>query len=183
MEILRTIVLILLTMVGYSSGVTLAAREREFLPKILDLIVVALLWVAVFWLRPQMGRWAILGVALLLSLVVGYLLTAVRMRHVDDTAVIPQSELPEHAREKGDTAVSGNIFRRGWRKWEHFAGKMGNVQGRLLMGYFYFIVVTPFGIIVRLFSDPLNIKKRPEQSDWHPKEPTDLTIEGAREQG
>ncbi len=183
MEILRIIVLALLTMAGYSSGVTLAAREREFLPRILDLLVAALLWLALFWLRPQMGRWAVLGAAVLLSLVVGYLLTAARMRHVDDTAVIPKSELPEHAREKGDTAVSGGIFKRGWRRWNHFAGKMGNVQGRLLMGYFYFIVVAPFGVIARLFSDPLNIKKRPEQSEWHPKEPTDLTIQGAREQG
>lgn len=183
MEFLRAIALVLLTMVGYASGVTLAARERTFLPKILDLLIVASLWGVVFWLRPQMGRWVILGAAVLLGLVTGYALTAARMRHLEDTAVIPPSELPEHAREKEVPAVSSNVFRRSWRRWNHFAGKMGNVQGRLLMGFFYFIVVTPFGLAARLFSDPLNVKKRPEKSGWRPKEPADLTLEEAKEQG
>lgn len=183
MEILRAIALILLTMVGYSSGVTLAARDRDFLPKIFDLVVVVLLWIAVFWLQPQLGRWSILAAAVLLSLVIGYFLTAVRLRNVDDTAVIPQSELPEHARVKEETAVAPNLIKRLWSRWNHFAGKMGNVQGRLLMGFFYFFIVTPFGLGYRLFSDPLHIKHSPSQTGWQPKEPTDLTIENAREQG
>lgn len=183
---LSVIVLILLTMVSYASGVTLAANQREYPVAVFDLLIVAGLWLILFWLRPQLSHLPLLAVIIGLGVVVGYLVGAVRLAGRQDVYTLPASELPEHAREKegeADTAVPPNIFKRGWRRWNEFAGRMGNVQGRLLMGFFYFLVVTPFGLGMRLLSDPLAIKKSPPHSNWHPKENTDLTLEAAKEQG
>jgi hypothetical protein len=60
---------------------------------------------------------------------------------------------------------------------------MGNVQGRFLMGFFYFIIVTPFGLGFRIFTDTLGIKKAPKGSGWTEKEPLGATLEEAQEQG
>jgi len=129
-------------------------------------------------------RLPLLAATIGVGVVVGYLVAAVRLAGRKDIYALPTSELPEHAREKTEaTAVPGNILKRGWRRWTDFAGRMGEVQGRLLMGFFYFLVVTPFGLIARLFTDPLAIKKSPPQSNWHAKESTDLTLEAAKEQG
>lgn len=179
------LIVIFLTMVSYASGVTLAANRREYPTAVLDLLIVAGLWLLLFWLRPQVGHLPLLAVTIGLGVVVGYLVGAVRLAGRQDVYTLPASELPEHAREKGgeETAVSTNIFKRGWRRWNDFAGRMGNVQGRLLMGFFYFFIVTPFGLGMRLLSDPLAIKKSPPHSNWHPKESTDLTLEAAKEQG
>jgi hypothetical protein len=181
---LSIIVLILLTMVSYASGITLAAGRREYPTAVLDLFIVAGLWLLLFWLRPQVERLPLLAITVGLGVVVGYLVGAVRLARQQDAHALPQSELPEHAREKeGDTAVSGNLFKRGWQRWSDFAGRMGNVQGRLLMGFFYFFIVTPFGLGIRLLSDPLTSKKSPTQSNWHPKESIDMTLDSAKEQG
>ena len=40
-----------------------------------------------------------------------------------------------------------------------FAQKLINIQVRLLLAVVYFIVITPFAIFVKLFTDPLQIKK------------------------
>ena len=183
MELLGAVVLVLLTLVGFSSGITLAVKRRPFALSILDLVMGGLICMVAFWLRPQINRWLLLASAVVLGIVVGYILAALRLSQRDSTALIPKSELPEHAREREETAVSPNVFKRIWFAWNDFAARMGNVQGRLLMGYFYFIIVTPFGILTRLFMDPLNIKHEPDANGLCPKEPTDTTIEAAREQG
>ncbi len=184
-ELLSIIVLILLTMVSYASGVTLAANRREYPTAVFDLLVVAALWLVLFWIRPQVERLPLLAITIGLGVVVGYLVGVVRLAGRKDVYTLPTSELPEHAREKGGkaTAVPPNFFKRGWQRWSDFAVRMGNVQGRLLMGFFYFLIVTPFGLGMRLLSDPLAIKQSPSQSNWHPKESTDLTLEAAKEQG
>ena len=183
LEFLGALALILLTMVAYSSGITLAANRREYPVSFFDLLVVLALWIAVFWLRPNFGRLPMLAIGIGLGIVFGYLIGAVRLAGVDRSKIIPDSELPEHAREKTETAVSANIFKRGWRRWSNFAQRMGQVQGRLFMGFFYFAIVTPFGFVGRLFTDALAIKKAPANGNWHKKEQTPPTVEAAQEQG
>jgi hypothetical protein len=183
LELFGALVLILLTMVSYASGITLAARRREYPTAVLDLIVVAGLWVLMFWLRPQLDRLPLLAVTVSLGVIVGIIIGAIRLAGHDEARVLPKSELPEHAQEKVVTAVPTNIFKRGWQRWGNFSERMGNIQGRLLMGFFYFIIVTPFGLVAHIFTDPLHIKKSPPHSNWHPKESTDLTLEAAQEQG
>lgn len=183
-ELLGIIVLFLLTMVSYSAGLTLVARRRPYEPRVLDLILVFSGWLLVMWLRSEVdGHLLMLAVALVLGLGAGIIMGTIRFAGHDAAGIMPDSELPEHAREKPETAVATNVFKRAWQRWNDFAGRMGGVQGRLLMGFFYFIIVTPFGVVARLFTDALAIKKAPDQSNWRPKEGTDLTIEAAQEQG
>lgn len=51
-----------------------------------------------------------------------------------------------------------------WDAWKRLGKAIGHVQAKIVLALFYAIFVFPFGIMVRLFSDPLRIKKRP--SEW-----------------
>jgi hypothetical protein len=51
----------------------------------------------------------------------------------------------------------------GWNAWKRIAQKIGNFQARVLLTILYAVVVLPFGLMSRLFSDSLQIKKRPTQ--------------------
>lgn len=175
---------VLLTLVGYSAGVVLAARQREVYPSLLDLLLVAGLWLLAFTLRADMTAhgWAVL-VALCLGLVAGLLATLSRFALSKEPPPLPKSELPEHAREQSPTAVSRTLLRRFWQAWSAFGAQLGAIQGRLLMGYFYFLFVTPFALGFQLAGDPLRLRQRPSTSTWSAKEPLDTTLTTAREQG
>jgi hypothetical protein len=66
------------------------------------------------------------------------------------------------------------MLKRAWQAWKRLAHKIGNFQARVLLTIFYGVLILPFGLAARLFSDPLRIKRRP--SEWldHSSEPTDL---------
>jgi hypothetical protein len=66
--------------------------------------------------------------------------------------------------------------------WKVFAIKIGNYQGRLMFAFFYFVVVTPFGIGVRLFSDPLKVKQAIRATNWLERSSVRQELETAREQ-
>jgi hypothetical protein len=54
-----------------------------------------------------------------------------------------------------------------WARWKVIARKIGDVQSRLLLCVFYFVILAPFGVAVRLLSDPLRL--RPQGlSHWRP---------------
>jgi hypothetical protein len=186
MSFLGSLALVLLTMVGYSSGVTLAVRPRGISPAVVDLWLLLVTWVAVFWLRAQLSLGHLLSFVLgvTIGLLVGFIRTKLRLLNEPATIVMPDSELPEHAREQTTAVmIERNPFKRAWQAWKKFASEMGNVQGRMLMGYFYFIIVTPFALGAKLFSDPLGGKKQPPATDWHGREPESASLESAREQG
>jgi hypothetical protein len=62
-----------------------------------------------------------------------------------------------------------------WKAWKRIAQKIGNFQARVLLTIIYATVVLPFGLLVRLFSDSLQIKNRPTKwTDCSP-EVHDLT--------
>ncbi len=50
-------------------------------------------------------------------------------------------------------------MRRAWKWWQGVARKIGDVQARILLTFFYFVVVSPFALVVRYGSDPLAIKE------------------------
>jgi hypothetical protein len=45
-----------------------------------------------------------------------------------------------------------------WEGWKRVAKRIGDFQVRLLLLLFYFLVLAPFALAVRWFSDPLSIK-------------------------
>lgn len=72
------------------------------------------------------------------------------------------------------------FLKRIWQAWKKIAHKIGNFQARVLLTIFYGVLVFPFGMAARLFSDPLRIKQLPKQWLDRPDEPCDM--EWARRQ-
>ena len=52
------------------------------------------------------------------------------------------------------------FFKNIWQKWKIIAHAFGRFQTRLLVTIFYFLVISPIGLIMKLFGwDPLKTKK------------------------
>ena len=68
-----------------------------------------------------------------------------------------------------------------WVAWKRIAHRIGDFQARVLLTLIYAVLVLPFGLAIRLFSDALKIKKRPAKWIEHPHDVIDL--EWARRQG
>lgn len=51
------------------------------------------------------------------------------------------------------------LLRRLWEGWKRFGRKMGDFQARLLLTVFYFVILAPFALVVRLGADPLGLKR------------------------
>ena len=57
-----------------------------------------------------------------------------------------------------------------WARWKVIAHAIGDVQARIILSVFYFAVVGPFALMVRLSSDPLRLS--PQLTPvWLPREP------------
>ncbi len=67
-----------------------------------------------------------------------------------------------------------------WKAWTRIAHIIGNFQARVLLTILYVVLVLPFGVIVRLFADPLRIKKRPEK--WLEETPEVFDMQWAQKQ-
>ena len=148
MEILSAIALILLTLVGYSGGSVLAAGPRKAAPGVLDLFLNLVLWVGALMTRTDLGRWLAVLVWIGVGLLVGAIITFVRR------ASLPLGE---------EQAAAPGL----WQRWLRFSRKLGDFQGRIFLTWFYFIIVTPFGIIARLFSNRMHRRMPAGSSAWH----------------
>ncbi|KPL17747.1 MAG: hypothetical protein AMJ92_11100 [candidate division Zixibacteria bacterium SM23_81] len=171
MDFVTGLALVLLTLVGYSSGTVLGGRGRRVVPGLLDLAVVAILWVGALGTRPSLGKMLAILVWIAVGITVGAALTALRRRRY-----------PQVSQKESVKAKNARGLRRWWQVWKAFAAEMGNFQGRALLAFFYFIIVTPFGVPVRFFSDPLRLRKAKGSSFWLEQQPASATLEKAREQ-
>ena len=68
-----------------------------------------------------------------------------------------------------------------WAGWKKIAHAMGNFQARILLTVIYAVLILPFGLAVRAFSDSLHIKNRPDKWLDHPGVPKGM--KEARQQG
>jgi hypothetical protein len=69
-----------------------------------------------------------------------------------------------------------------WRGWRVVARTIGYVQSRLILTLVYFMVIAPFALAVRLFSDPLGLR-RAISWHWLPAESTSTSnLESVRQQ-
>ena len=48
-----------------------------------------------------------------------------------------------------------------WSAWCVFAKKLGMLQSRIILTVFYFVVLAPFALAVRIFLDPLRLRGKP----------------------
>lgn len=51
-----------------------------------------------------------------------------------------------------------SLIKEFWRGWQAFGQFLGDWLARVVLTIFYFSILVPFGVGVRLFSDPLQIK-------------------------
>lgn len=69
-----------------------------------------------------------------------------------------------------------------WRGWKALAEYIGDFQARLLLTVFYFTVLAPFGLALRLLADPLEVRRLPAESGWTPRQTPDVDVRAARQQ-
>ena len=152
------IVLVVLTLGGYSLGAALGGRGRVPTPGLLDLgLIIILLWAALFS-HPYLGRWVAIGVWLAIAGLVAFAWTSGRRSRFALEAFSPPN-------------LEANPLKRLWVGWGRLARRMGNFQGRVLLALFYFSAVMPFAILTRLFSDPLHLRRQAESS-WLDRPPS-----------
>ena len=169
MEALSYIVLVLLSLVGYSGGATgRAGKNTDLKPGGLDLILVALVWTAAIYSRLMMdfNKWLMILVWVGISVFVG--IVAVTLRRLP--RVVPSEQ------EEAEGVVSG-FFKKLWHRWKDFSKRMGSFQSRVLLSLFFFILVSPAALLIKVLGDPLRIKKiKAAESYWMAKteSPTEL---------
>jgi len=80
------------------------------------------------------------------------------------------------------TAGVAGVLRRLWRGWTRVGRALGDLQARILLTVFYFLVVAPFALVVRLTADPLALRPGTPRG-WRVRAPAEpLTLERARQQ-
>ena len=65
-----------------------------------------------------------------------------------------------------------------WNKWKTFGQFLGDIIGRLILTFFYFSILVPFGLVMQLFGDPLAIKAGNEPQ-WLARTTRDKTLDDA----
>lgn len=175
MEIVSFIVLILLSLVGYSAGaVGKAGKLIELKPQIIDLILVSVIWAGAIYSRIvlDLNKWLAILVFIVLSSLIGVL------------AVLPR-KLPEQKvsnTQRPKEAISSNLVKRLWQSWGNFSKRTGNFQTRIFLSLFFFILVSPLALAVKVFSDPLSIKHESDNSYWLSKIKSETDLEQFRRQ-
>ncbi len=162
--------LILLTLVGFSSGAVLAGRGKKEPLGLIDFGMAVLFLAMALGTRSILGKWLAIPIWFILAGLGSGLLTEIRYKDrkaENRVRLSPPEERP---------------LRRAWDWWKVFAVEIGNYQGRMLFAFFYFVIVTPFGIGVRLFSDPLKVKQALRATNWLERSPVREELERAREQ-
>ena len=71
------------------------------------------------------------------------------------------------------------FLRTAWQLWKRIALVIGDFIARVVLTIFYFTVFVPFGLGVRLLSDRLAIKHRPEEN-WLERGAREDVLEDAR---
>ena len=73
------------------------------------------------------------------------------------------------------------MLKRFWEGWKRFGQWMGDAIARVILTIFYFTIFLPFGLMVRLFSDPLDLKPTGVEH-WVSRTTTDKVLEDVRSQ-
>jgi len=168
-KVLATIALLLLSLVGYSLGNVLRfGRKPVRKPVTWDILFVILMWAALIfaWSRLAIGKGALLGVGIAAGIVLGFLMSLILGYSKSEVQSAAQAHpaMPTESRKR-------------FRAWRELSAKLGTFQSQILLGLLFLIVFAPVAFGVRLFSDPLHIKKSGTDSHWFPKDPVPSDIE------
>ena len=171
MDILSIVLFLILIMVAYSSGAAIfAGSGRVAAPGLVDFGTLVLLCFFGLITYPALGKSLALLVWLPAVVILAGCMTRIRLG----------SQPMEKTRSMTDH--TGVWWRLAWQGWKSFSARMGNYQGRMLLILFYFFVITPWGFILRLFSDPLHIRESSPASYWIQRESLQADMEEAQRQ-
>jgi hypothetical protein len=179
LKIVSFIVLILLSMVGYSVGAVIrAGKSKELKPQLIDLVLLLAIWAGGIYsgLAFNLNKWLMVLIWLALSIIVGIL--AVTPRKLPKEMASQKESLVNKNPKKG----SKNPFRKLWNQWQDFFTRVGSFQTRIGLAFFFFIVVTPIALVAKKASDPLGLKYRDNKSYWLAKPETDGDLEQSKRQ-
>jgi ABC-type transport system involved in multi-copper enzyme maturation permease subunit len=168
-KVLATIAVLLLSLVGYSLGNVLRfGRKPVRRPVTGDILFVILMWAALIFAgsRLAMGKGLWIGIGIAAGLILGFLISLI--------LGYSRSEIQAaaHAHPAAPTEP-----RKRFRAWRELSSKLGTFQSQILLGLLFLIVFAPVALGVKLFSDPLHIKKSGTDSHWLPKAPVASDIE------
>ena len=175
MEALSYIVLVLLSLLGYSGGaVGRAGKRRELKPVIADLVLVGLIWTAAITSRLafDFNKWLLILAWIGIAAFMGMMAVSIRQ--------LPASEeVPEDRLEN----LSPGVLKKLWKRWTGFSKRMGSFQSRILLSFFFFVLISPVAFFIMTLGDPLRIKKKKtEKTYWSPKVQNPVEIEDFRRQ-
>ena len=83
-------------------------------------------------------------------------------------------------RKPGTQAATA--LNRVWTAWKRIGQFIGDFIARVVLSLFYFTLFVPFGVGVRLFGDPLDVKAESKSSWWLERVTSDPMLEDARRQ-
>jgi hypothetical protein len=46
-----------------------------------------------------------------------------------------------------------------WNRWKAFGHWLATIQSRIFLFVFYFVILGPFALVMRMFSDPLRLRQ------------------------
>jgi hypothetical protein len=174
METLSFIVLILLSLVGYSAGAVFKARKFvELKPQVIDLILVLVIWSCAIYSRLafSLNKWLLILIWIIIGYILGILV--VWPRRLLENKLLGTKE-PE--------ITSKKFVKKLLQTWKSFYKRMGSFQSRIMLSLFFFLFVSPFALAVKMLSDPLNIKYRRSKSHWLPKKDIHTDLEQFKRQ-
>ncbi len=69
-----------------------------------------------------------------------------------------------------------------WVRWKAFGHRLATIQSRILLFLFYYVVLPPFALAMRAFSDPLRLRRSAGPAWLEREAPTgDVTLLARRQ--
>ena len=139
MGVISFIALILLSFYTYSIGVVAKSDNSvDAKAQMHDLVILLCIWAIAICFRiiTDYNKWLLILFCMSASLLVGLIATRKQTRG--------KNEL----------------------RWGDFSKRVGGFQSRVMLSLFYFTIVLPLGLALRMFADPLGIKYKKCDSHW-----------------
>ena len=161
MHFLAALAVLLLSLAGYSLGVVLKSGKAGVRkPAAVDILLVVLMWIGIIYTRSHvpLNRWIQFAAWVATGVLLGLAVTAIKGY---SPAERQSAVEPVHEKKQAE-------FKR-WKTFREYSAKIGTFQSHILLGLLFLIVFAPVALAVKLFSDPLKIKKPGPGSLWSPK--------------
>ena len=186
MSFFRLLILLLVTLAGFSTGAVLGHRAKPGLridnprPTPADFAAILFCWSGVILsLISGVAAGRIAAFGAFSGLIIAFAFHRLRKP-------LPEGTTPRGVPSNQTQRPAPLDQRRRTQKlrddWKTFASAVGGFQSRVFLIGLYYVALTPFGILVGWLRDPLNLKPSPHDSFWKPKEAAGEGLENARRQ-